>query len=122
MNRLIIFLFLVLLFTSMLSAQNYFHGKLTEDTKWSGTIYLDGDVTIPANIRLFIEPGTKIIIEPNKDVLKHHIEIALATADGRTDQWISKNLTLEVVSKIKKLIMDDINDQKNKLEKEFDGL
>lgn len=65
-------LYLIFVFLYMLVlggyAQQVWHGKLTGDTKWSGEIVVDGDIIVPANLSLNIEPGTKIKIKPNTDV------------------------------------------------------
>ncbi|MCK6575684.1 Ig-like domain-containing protein, partial [Myxococcota bacterium] len=42
----------------------YWAGALAADTTWSGTIYVSGDVTVPANRTLTIEPGTQILFAP----------------------------------------------------------
>ncbi len=69
MNR-IMYTVIMLVFAASLSAQNYIHGLLEKDTTWKGTVYIDGDIIVPSNVRLLIEPGTKIVVAPNTDVMR----------------------------------------------------
>ena len=49
-------------------------GEFTGNVHWSGRILIRGDVTIASSCRLVIEPGTRIIFEPNTDVRKSGID------------------------------------------------
>ena len=35
-------------------------GNITVDTTWSGTVYVEGDVTVDAGVNLTIDPGTDV--------------------------------------------------------------
>ncbi|MGD9487809.1 MAG: TonB family protein [Calditrichaceae bacterium] len=64
--------FVILIFSGLLHAQNTVltGGKITENTVWSGTVVIEGDVTVVSSARLDIAPGTKILFAPNKDKLR----------------------------------------------------
>ncbi len=64
------FITFFLLLVSTLPAQNYFSGEILRNTRWSGEIYINGDVTVPPGVILTIEPGTRIYFKPKTDVLK----------------------------------------------------
>lgn len=54
-------------------------GTITENQTWSNTVYLIGDVTVPKNVTLTIQPGTTIhfsdydILQSGKDKTKCEI-------------------------------------------------
>ena len=57
-------------------------GALTADETWSGTMTLEGDVTVPEEITLTIAPGTKVLSKRRQDTTssgldKSAIEIVL---------------------------------------------
>lgn len=62
-----ILVFLFLGGTARVFAQQQWQGKLVQDTKWSGEIRVVGDIIVPPGVSLTIEPGTKIIIDPQTD-------------------------------------------------------
>lgn len=63
--------FFVLFFLPIsLFAQTIFSGSVNRNTHWSGQVYVDGDVTVPKGVTLFIEPGTRIVFRSNFDKLK----------------------------------------------------
>ena len=43
---------------------------ISGNENWRGTIILSGDVVVEQKSRLVIEPGTKVLFEPNQDVTK----------------------------------------------------
>ena len=59
---------------------------------------------------------------PNSEKPKYRIAVSLVASDGRTEEWFDKIVSPEIVSKVQELIVADINDQKRKLEKEFNEL
>lgn len=40
---------------------------ISQSTTWSGTVIIEGDVTVLKNVRLTIEPGTKVLFRPQMD-------------------------------------------------------
>lgn len=58
--------------TFTLSAQDvqYFSGKIPNDTRWSGQIYIDGDVIVPKGVTLSIDSGSRIIFKAGQDKLR----------------------------------------------------
>ena len=46
---------------------NNWSGSLAQNTTWSGTIIVSGDVTIPSGVTLTIEPGTQVHFVANSD-------------------------------------------------------
>jgi TonB family protein len=44
--------------------------EIVDDQRWKGTIVIRGDVVIAQSGRLTIEPGTKLLFEPNMDLKK----------------------------------------------------
>lgn len=68
MDRLTIVLTLTfLLAANVTSAQINTSGVLTEDTTWSGTVNVLGDVTVPEGITLTVEPGTVVRFAARSD-------------------------------------------------------
>ena len=70
--RLQVTLPLILLLLFALVRPPYSHGattsgSLVENEVWSGTIALTGDVVVPANLQLTIEPGTRILFPAQGD-------------------------------------------------------
>lgn len=62
--------FFVLFFLPIsLFAQTIFSGSVNRNAHWSGQVYVDGDVTVPKGVTLFIEPGTRIVFRSNFDKL-----------------------------------------------------
>jgi len=60
----------ILVFVSISLAQNYFSGEIQRNTRWSGEVYINGDVTVPQGVILTIDAGTRIYFKPKTDVLK----------------------------------------------------
>ncbi len=48
----------------------YFSGKISSDTRWSGDVYLNGDVIVARNATLTIDAGTRIFIAPHQDATR----------------------------------------------------
>lgn len=71
MYKIIVFLTLLV---SSLSAQQYFSGEITQDTRWIGDIYIDGDVIIPRGVILSVETGSRIFFKPKTDVQNSGID------------------------------------------------
>ena len=59
-----LFLALVLLFGvhTAHAEETVAQGELGSDTRWSGTVRITGDVTVPMGARLTIAAGTQILI------------------------------------------------------------
>ncbi len=49
---------------------NYFSGKITQNTRWSGDIYLNGDVIVARSATLTIDAGSRIFVMPHQDVTR----------------------------------------------------
>ncbi|MCD4722894.1 MAG: hypothetical protein K8S13_24010, partial [Desulfobacula sp.] len=58
---------LCLLNLAALSYAETISGILTEDETWSGIVNITGDITVPEDITLTIEPGTQIILSAQSD-------------------------------------------------------
>jgi len=43
-------------------------GKISRDTRWTGDVYINGDVTVQMGVVLYIEPGTHVYFAPHQDV------------------------------------------------------
>lgn len=61
---------LVIFTTSYTQVQKIIGEKITGNVNWRGTIVIAGDVIIEQKSRLVIEPGTKVLFEPNQDLAK----------------------------------------------------
>ncbi len=66
---------------------------LDEDTTWSGTVIIDGQVAVPVGITLTIEPGTRVLFrfrDTNGDGLGESWIIAQGTVRvlGEKDSWV----------------------------------
>lgn len=61
-----------LFFFVVLQAQNisYISGRISQDTRWSGQIYVDGDVVVPKGVTLSIDSGSRIIFKAKQDKLQ----------------------------------------------------
>ena len=72
MNKFITSLLIILITISIAHSQvQRIAGQtISGNVNWSGTIIISGDVTIAQKSRLVIEPGTRILFEPNQDVTK----------------------------------------------------
>ena len=72
MNKIIYSLLIILvIFTTSYSQVQKINGeKITGNVNWRGTIVIAGDVIIEQKSRLVIEPGTKVLFEPNQDLAK----------------------------------------------------
>ena len=70
MKLTIFFILLTIVNVSYTQIQNISGLTVSGNVNWKGTIILSGDVTVPQNSRLVIEPGTKILFESNVDVTK----------------------------------------------------
>lgn len=60
---------LLVFFFSDIFALEYLSGDISRNTTWKGTIYINGDVTVPRDVMLTIEPGTIIYFKPKTDIL-----------------------------------------------------
>jgi TonB family protein len=72
MNKFITSLVLILLNIALLYSQvQRISGQtISGNVNWRGTIIISGDVIIAQKSRLVIEPGTKVLFEPNRDETK----------------------------------------------------
>lgn len=70
MWRAIYIAFAIFLLGDPLLSQEYFSGKVTQNTRWIGDVYLDGDVTVPKGVILSIESGSRIFMKPHTDSRK----------------------------------------------------
>ncbi len=59
---------LVLVFSDIFALE-YLSGVISRSTTWKGIVYINGDVTVPRDVILTIEPGTIIYFKPKTDVL-----------------------------------------------------
>lgn len=59
-------------FAANLQAQNisYLSGKISQDTRWSGQIYIDGDIVVQKGVTLSIDSGSRIIFKARQDKLR----------------------------------------------------
>jgi TonB family protein len=65
--------FLILLFIVNISnsqVRRISGQTISGNVTWQGTIIISGDITIEQKSRLVIEPGTKVLFEPNRDDTK----------------------------------------------------
>ncbi|MGH1365193.1 MAG: TonB family protein [Calditrichia bacterium] len=58
---------MVICLFSFLAAQGKVSGKLTQDTVWKNLVWVNGDVIVPKNVTLTIEPGCRVRMEPKTD-------------------------------------------------------
>lgn len=72
-NRTLL-IFVLLIVEGYPQIQRYNGATLTGNNNWRGTIVIAGDVILESNSRLFIEPGTKILFEANRDLNKSGID------------------------------------------------
>jgi len=72
MHKIISILIILLVIFSISYAQvlRINGGNISGNENWSGTVIIAGDVTIEQKSRLVIEPGTKVLFEPNQDLTK----------------------------------------------------
>jgi TonB family protein len=72
MNKTIFILLIILIIISISYSQVLrINGEhITGNVNWRGTVIIAGDVTIEQKSRLVIEPGTKVLFEPNQDLTK----------------------------------------------------
>ncbi len=71
MKKLVFWVVGVLGVTLALGQQpKYFSGKITKNTRWSGDIYLNGDVVVSRTATLTIDAGSRIFIMPHQDVTR----------------------------------------------------
>lgn len=63
---------IILTFNFLLQAQNiqYISGKISQNTRWSGQIYIDGDIIVQKGVTLSIDSGSRIIFKSKQDQLK----------------------------------------------------
>jgi len=52
-----------------ITVHHYLSGPVTQDTTWSGDVYVNGDLTINQGVKLTILPGTKVSVVPRYDDL-----------------------------------------------------
>jgi len=70
-NFNLILLILFTFFTTSSSQVQRINGvKISGNVNWRGTVVIAGDVIVEKKSRLVIEPGTKILFEPNQDLTK----------------------------------------------------
>jgi len=71
--KIVLYFFILTFFllidnTQVLAQQRILSGiTINKRTTWSGTIIVEGDITISKNARLSIEPGTRILFRPGVD-------------------------------------------------------
>lgn len=61
---------LLLLPLLLFGQQKGINGKIQTNTRWSGYVLVNGDITVEKGVTLSIEPGTRIVIRANKDRLQ----------------------------------------------------
>jgi TonB family protein len=66
----ILIIFLAIVNVSYTQIQRLDGLTISGNATWKGTIILSGDVTVPKNSRLVIEPGTKVLFDSNVDLTK----------------------------------------------------
>lgn len=64
------YLLIYLVFFNLVTvhAQKYISGEISQNVKWRGDIYINGDIVIPRGITLSIEEGSRILFKPQTDV------------------------------------------------------
>ena len=67
MQKILIFCFIVFNLT-LVYAQKYISGEISQNTQWRGDVYINGDVTIPRGVTLSVEGGTRVFFKPQTDV------------------------------------------------------
>lgn len=69
--KLVFTIFSIFLFVT-LQAQSisYISGRISQDTRWSGQIYVDGDIVVPKGVTLSIDSGSRIIFKAKQDKLQ----------------------------------------------------
>jgi len=61
--------FLIAIFTTSYSQVQRINGlTISGNMNWRGTVIISGDVIVEQKSRLIIEPGTKVLFEPNQDL------------------------------------------------------
>ena len=73
---------------------NYWAGELERSTTWSGTVYVGGDVTVPASTTLTIERGTQVRFLADTDDIGGNNDTA------RSELIVEGVLTVESASEI----------------------
>jgi TonB family protein len=66
----IIVLLIIFIIQGNILAQEFISGEITQNTRWSGAVYINGDVIVPRGILLSIEKGTRILFKPKTDIGK----------------------------------------------------
>ncbi len=74
----------ILPLAGVLGATNIISGPVTNDTTWSGTNLLLGTVTIQSNVRVTIDPGTRMLMNTGATLVVN----GQLRADGSTNQPI----------------------------------
>ncbi len=67
-----------------IASTSHISGQLTEDTTWSGAVVIEGDVTVPADVALTVEPGTMVMMQDDVTIVVY----GQLLADGTENQPI----------------------------------
>ena len=70
MSRYLILLIAATLCSAGAQSRDYFSGTISTDTRWSGEIYVDGDVIIARGVTLTIDSGSRIIFKARSDRMR----------------------------------------------------
>jgi nitrous oxidase accessory protein NosD len=73
---------------------------LTEDTTWSGTVVVEGQVAVMPEATLTIEPGTHVLFSPRD-----------TNSDGLGESWIIVQGTVQVLGEEDEWVLFDSQDQ-----------
>ena len=66
--RFFVYIFIFALFFNIDGfAKSYFHGSISQDMRWTGDIYIDGDVTIPRGVILSVDAGSTVYLKSGVD-------------------------------------------------------
>jgi protein TonB len=64
----VIILLIIFISQGCILAQGFVSGEITQNTNWSGTVHINGDVIVPRGIILSVEKGTRILFKPKTDI------------------------------------------------------
>ncbi|NOX38344.1 MAG: TonB family protein [Calditrichaeota bacterium] len=70
MSRYLIGFLLAALCSVGAQNRSYFSGTISQDTRWSGEIYVDGDVIVARGVTLTIDSGSRIIFKARTDRMR----------------------------------------------------
>jgi TonB family protein len=70
-NRLLTYIFLIIFVQNIFAQQRVVSGLIIDKkTTWSGTVIVEGDVTVAKKGRLIIEAGSRILFKPHLDKMQ----------------------------------------------------